>query len=262
MSGVPVGAELERVAGEERVGLLYAAEAGSRCFGTHGPDSDFDARFVFRRPIEDYLGVSEAEDTIVRTTGAGDVVGYDVRRALRLTVAGSPKMRELAWSLHVHRRGERVRGRLAEPGGCIVPSRRGRGRPPEVPRQRDPAELVVARAGPSEAPHAGASARDEHRACAQGGHAASDRFRCAGRVLRGPGDRLVGAGVVGQEAGGIRGSPSRASGGGEGLRGIGRGAGTPVSGRGVAGATGRCIARAGLGLGGGRHPFGLALTSG
>ena len=41
----------------ENIRIIYACESGSRAWGFASPDSDYDVRFVFVRPVQDYLRV-------------------------------------------------------------------------------------------------------------------------------------------------------------------------------------------------------------
>ena len=53
--------ELEQL---ENIKILYACESGSRAWGFASPDSDFDARFIYARPINDYLRVTDMPDNV------------------------------------------------------------------------------------------------------------------------------------------------------------------------------------------------------
>ena len=47
----------ERLSQIEERENIYACESGSRAWGFASPDSDYDVRFVFVRPVLDYLRV-------------------------------------------------------------------------------------------------------------------------------------------------------------------------------------------------------------
>ena len=53
--------EIERVEG---VRILHAVESGSRAWGFASPDSDYDVRFIYVRPMLDYLRLDEPRDVI------------------------------------------------------------------------------------------------------------------------------------------------------------------------------------------------------
>ncbi len=75
-------ANIER---EKNVRILYACESGSRAWGFHSEDSDYDIRFIYAAHPEIYLGVTDLQDTIeIAIKDDLDPGGWDVRKALRL----------------------------------------------------------------------------------------------------------------------------------------------------------------------------------
>ncbi len=71
--------------------VLYAAESGSRAWGVASPDSDFDVRFIYRRPQTEYLKLEEKRDVIESPIDATwDVSGWDLSKALRLLHNSNP----------------------------------------------------------------------------------------------------------------------------------------------------------------------------
>ena len=64
--------------------ILFAVESGSRAWGFASPDSDYDVRGVYLKPIEWYLQLkTDLPDTITETLpGAIDVSLWDLRKAL------------------------------------------------------------------------------------------------------------------------------------------------------------------------------------
>jgi predicted nucleotidyltransferase len=78
---------------EEGVRILLAVESGSRAWGFHSPNSDYDVRFIYARPAEWYLAVDleEKRDVIeYEITDDIDLNGWDVRKALRLFWKSNP----------------------------------------------------------------------------------------------------------------------------------------------------------------------------
>ena len=57
-----IGAELDRLAKEEDVSILYACESGSRAWGFESTDSDYDVRFIYLHPTHWYLRVPLCQD--------------------------------------------------------------------------------------------------------------------------------------------------------------------------------------------------------
>lgn len=55
---------LHSIEAEHGVKVLYACESGSRAWGFASPDSDYDVRFVYVRPLEDYLSLVPVRDVI------------------------------------------------------------------------------------------------------------------------------------------------------------------------------------------------------
>ncbi len=77
------------------VEIFYACESGSRAWDFASPDSDYDARFLYRHPRDWYLSLSEQRDVIeTPIEGVYDVNGWDLRKALRLALKGNPVLFE------------------------------------------------------------------------------------------------------------------------------------------------------------------------
>lgn len=84
-------AYLERYEG---IHVLYAVEAGSRAWGFDSMDSDYDVRFVYRRPITDYLRLEGRKDTIEHSIDDLDMAGWDLDKAFRLMRKSNPSFFE------------------------------------------------------------------------------------------------------------------------------------------------------------------------
>ena len=73
------------------VRILYACESGSRAYGFESPDSDYDVRFVYIRPVSEYLSLHQPHDVIeARPSDELDVVGWDIRKFLTLMRKSNP----------------------------------------------------------------------------------------------------------------------------------------------------------------------------
>lgn len=96
---------LAAVEREEGVAVLFAAESGSRAWGFPSPDSDWDVRFIYARPLAGYLRVHPGRDVIERPDLPGDLdlSGWDLRKALALLVKGNCAIREWLDSPIVYR---------------------------------------------------------------------------------------------------------------------------------------------------------------
>lgn len=85
------------------VKVLYACESGSRAWGFASADSDYDVRFIYARPIADYLSLKPMDDTITMMEGDLDFHGWDIRKALFLLHKMNPSLIEWIQSPIVYR---------------------------------------------------------------------------------------------------------------------------------------------------------------
>ncbi len=80
-----ISAQLQQLAIQEQIVILYACESGSRAWGFPSPDSDYDVRFIYLRPLEWYLSIEDRRDTIdLPINSLLDINGWDLRKALKL----------------------------------------------------------------------------------------------------------------------------------------------------------------------------------
>ena len=79
---------LNSIEKSQHIKVLYAAESGSRAWGFASPNSDYDVRFIYARPLEHYLAfdVELKRDVIEETIDSTDLDmrGWDIRKALHL----------------------------------------------------------------------------------------------------------------------------------------------------------------------------------
>ena len=75
--------KLHAIEEKEHVRILYAVESGSRAWGLASPDSDYDVRFLYVRPMEEYLRLDSPRDVIEwQLDEVLDINGWDLRKAL------------------------------------------------------------------------------------------------------------------------------------------------------------------------------------
>ncbi|WP_026777557.1 nucleotidyltransferase domain-containing protein [Polaribacter sp. Hel_I_88] len=76
--------KLKVIEKSKNVNILFACESGSRAWGFASPDSDFDVRFIYTKPLEWYLSVLEKKDSIDIMDGDFDAVGWEIKKQLKL----------------------------------------------------------------------------------------------------------------------------------------------------------------------------------
>lgn len=92
----------------------FAIESGSRAWGFPSPDSDYDCRFVYVRPVHDHLGLDPVRDVIeFPIEGLVDTGGWDLRKALLLALSGNAVIVEWLKSPLVYEEEPGFRTRLS-----------------------------------------------------------------------------------------------------------------------------------------------------
>ncbi|MEP5937346.1 MAG: nucleotidyltransferase domain-containing protein [Erythrobacter sp.] len=90
-----IDSRLDRLFAEESVKPLLVVESGSRAWGFPSPDSDYDVRFIYLRPRDDYLSLSQMRDVIERPiVDEIDLNGWDVRKAIGLLLKSNSVVSE------------------------------------------------------------------------------------------------------------------------------------------------------------------------
>ena len=112
-------AEIERrlhaIAAEEGIRILMAVESGSRAWGFPSPDSDYDARFIYVRPVRDYLSLTPVRDVVERPiVDLFDVNGWDIDKTLGLLLNHNAVVAEWINSPIRYQPDDPVIARLAE----------------------------------------------------------------------------------------------------------------------------------------------------
>lgn len=76
--------KLKEIEQKENVKVLHAVESGSRAWGFASPDSDYDVRFIYVRPMKYYLGLQPKTDFIDwELNETLDINGWDLSKALQ-----------------------------------------------------------------------------------------------------------------------------------------------------------------------------------
>ena len=87
--------KLNDIEKQDNVRVLLAVESGSRAWGFASEDSDYDVRFIYVRPRNDYLRLERFRDVIeLPLEGELDINGWDLDKTLRLLRSSNPTLFE------------------------------------------------------------------------------------------------------------------------------------------------------------------------
>lgn len=87
--------KLKQIEEDYNVKILLAVESGSRAWGFASPDSDYDVRFIYVRPKNEYLRLDMLRDVIeLPINDELDINGWDLQKALRLMYKSNPTVFE------------------------------------------------------------------------------------------------------------------------------------------------------------------------
>ena len=118
---------LEKIEYLNNVEILYACESGSRAWGFSSPNSDYDVRFIYRRPINTYITILQRTEVIDRHNGKDlsktliraasddldiDVCGWDISKTLYLIGKGNPAISEWLRSPIIYKAEQEVLNNL------------------------------------------------------------------------------------------------------------------------------------------------------
>jgi len=99
-----IRSRLAAIAMEQAVAIPLAVESGSRAWGFPSPDSDYDCRFVFVRPLARYLTLFPERDVIEEPlTALLDINGWDLAKAIKLLLKGNAVILEWLGSPLIYR---------------------------------------------------------------------------------------------------------------------------------------------------------------
>lgn len=108
-----IDAALDAIARENGVAIALAIESGSRAWGFPSPDSDYDCRFVYVRPLAHLLTPWPRRDVIeLPLAGELDVNGWELGKALKLLTKGNAVIVEWLTSPIAYRGDQRFRDEL------------------------------------------------------------------------------------------------------------------------------------------------------
>ncbi len=105
-----IDAALDNIVRDHGVAIGLAIESGSRAWGFPSPDSDYDCRFIYIRPLADYLTPWPRRDVIeLPLVDDLDVNGWDLAKSLKLLMRGNAVIIEWLTSPFVYRGDESFR---------------------------------------------------------------------------------------------------------------------------------------------------------
>ena len=87
--------KLQEIEKEQNIRIILAVESGSRAWGFASPDSDYDVRFIYYKPENEYLRLDEQRDVIeLPINSLLDINGWDISKTLRLLYRSNPTLFE------------------------------------------------------------------------------------------------------------------------------------------------------------------------
>ncbi|MHA3913896.1 nucleotidyltransferase domain-containing protein [Halovulum sp. GXIMD14793] len=90
-----IRARLDEIAREEDITILLAIESGSRAWGFHSEDSDYDVRFIYARPVDWHLRIEKRRDVVERPISDElDLSGWELSKALNLALRSNAVVAE------------------------------------------------------------------------------------------------------------------------------------------------------------------------
>ena len=90
-----IRSKLQDIETQQNVKILLAVESGSRAWGFASPDSDYDVRFIYVRPKDEYLRLESFRDVIeLPIDDVLDINGWDLQKTLRLLYKSNPTLFE------------------------------------------------------------------------------------------------------------------------------------------------------------------------
>lgn len=118
--------KLTEIEQTENVQVIYACEGGSRSWGMHSHNSDYDIRFIYKRNVEWYLTIEEKKRDVIERKYIDedyDVVGWDIKKALYLFHKGNASVYEHINSKYVYYSDGKLQEKLQALGDEFFPIR-------------------------------------------------------------------------------------------------------------------------------------------
>ena len=107
--------KLRQIAQKDDLRILFAVESGSRAWGFHSPDSDYDVRFVYARPLDWHLKLGKKRDVVERPIDDElDISGWELSKALTLALSSNAVIAEWLQSPVIYMAEETALRRLSE----------------------------------------------------------------------------------------------------------------------------------------------------
>ncbi|MEO9822925.1 MAG: nucleotidyltransferase domain-containing protein [Paracoccaceae bacterium] len=86
---------IKQIEVEENARIILAVESGSRAWGFHSPDSDYDVRFIYTRTREWHYRLGKKSDVIERPIDDElDLSGWELSKTLTLTLGSNAVVAE------------------------------------------------------------------------------------------------------------------------------------------------------------------------
>ncbi len=90
---------------ENKIKILFAVENGSRAWRMESKDSDYDVRFVFVRPLKEYIQINKPSDVVEKAFDKNgrphpvqgsfiDFSGFDIFKFVKMLSSSNPTMIE------------------------------------------------------------------------------------------------------------------------------------------------------------------------
>ncbi len=90
-----IKAKLVEIAEVEDIRILLAVESGSRAWGFHSPDSDYDVRIIYTRPLDWHLKLGKKRDVVEHPIDEVlDISGWELSKALTLALSSNAVVAE------------------------------------------------------------------------------------------------------------------------------------------------------------------------